>query len=113
MKLSEEHPREGARRIELERSVKAVASGPRLQILEWLKDPEVHFPPQRLGDPVTHGACNQFIADKLGVSQPTASRHLKILVDAGLIIGTPRSGWVFYRRDDTGLDELKRLLVEL
>lgn len=83
--------------------LKALASQRRLQILEWLKDPATNFPPQEHGDPVEHGACNQFIVDKLGVSQPAASRHLKILVDAGLILSTRRKGWTYYRRDEDAI----------
>ncbi len=87
----------------LENSLKALASERRLQILEWLKDPTAHFPPQEHGDPVEHGACNQFIVDKLGVSQPAASRHLKVLVDADLVIATRRKGWTYYRRNEAAL----------
>ena len=87
----------------LERGLKALASARRLQILEWLKDPVANFPPQEHGDPIEHGACNQFIVDKLGISQPAASRHLKVLVDAGLLIATPRQGWTYYRRDEAQL----------
>ena len=62
-----------------------------------------HFPPQEHGDPIKHGACNQYIVDKLEVSQPAGSRHMKVLVDAGLIIATPRKGWTYYRRDETAI----------
>ena len=63
----------------------ALASPKRLQILEWLKDPRAHFPPQRDGDLVEDGVCVIFIADKLGVAQPTATAHLKALARDGLI----------------------------
>jgi DNA-binding transcriptional ArsR family regulator len=99
--------------MEMERSFKALASTRRLQILEWLKDPEAHFPPQEHGDPIEHGACNMFITDKLGVSQPAASRHMKVLVDAGLVIATPRSGYVYYRRDTEAIARLTGQLAEL
>lgn len=89
--------------MDLERVLKALASERRLSVLEWLKDPVEHFPRQVHGDPVEHGACNQFIVDKLGVSQPAGSRHLKILVEAGLVIATPRKGWTYYRRDEEQL----------
>lgn len=92
--------------VELEAAMKALASERRLQILDWLKDPTAHFPPQEHGDPIEHGACNAFIVDKLGVSQPAASRHLKVLVDAGLVIPTKRKGWVYYRRNEEALMEL-------
>ena len=96
-----------------EKLLKAVASERRLLILEWLKDPAAHFPPQEHGDQVAHGACNLFIVDKLGVSQPTASRHLKVLVDAGLIIATRRKGWVYYRRNESAITELAELIADI
>jgi DNA-binding transcriptional ArsR family regulator len=99
--------------LDLERVLKALASTRRLQILEWLKDPVGNFPPQKHGDPLVHGACNQYIVDKLGVSQPAASRHLKVLVDAGLVIATPRQGWTYYRRDEVQLGALAERLSHL
>ena len=99
--------------IDLEQTFKALASARRLQILEWLRDPEADFPPQEHGDPVEHGACNQFIVDKLGVSQPAGSRHLKVLVDADLIIATPRKGWTYYRRNEAMLAEVARRMSEI
>ena len=97
--------------IDLETAFKALASDRRLQILEWLKDPTAHFPPQEHGDPVEHGACNQYIVDKLGVSQPAGSRHLKVLVDANLVIATPRKGWTYYRRNEPVISELTNQLA--
>ena len=102
-----------SRSAEMERAFKALASARRLQILEWLKDPEAHFPAQEHGDPIEHGACNMYITDKLGVSQPAASRHMKVLVDAGLVIATPRSGYVYYRRDTEAIARLSDQLGEL
>lgn len=99
--------------VELEAAVKALASERRLQILEWLKQPTEHFPPQEHGDPIKHGACNLFIVEKLGVSQPAASRHLKVLVDAGLIIATRRKGWTYYRRDEAAISELTARLAQI
>ena len=98
--------------IVLETAFKALASERRLQVLEWLKDPAAHFPPQEHGDPDDHGACNQFIVDKLGVSQPAGSRHLKVLVDADLIIATPIKGWTYYRRNERAIAELTNHLAD-
>ena len=96
-----------------ERVLKALASARRLQILEWLKDPAGNFPPQEHGDPAEHGACNLFIVDKLGVSQPSASRHLKVLVDAELVIPTRRKGWTYYRRNEAALARATELVASL
>ena len=90
--------------------VKALASEKRLLILEWLRDPRAHFPVQRDGDLVRDGVCSLFIADKLGVSQPTCGEHLKILSRAGLIRGTKIKQWVFYRRDEERIAAVKELL---
>lgn len=99
--------------LELEVVLKALASERRLQILEWLKDPEANFPPQEHGDPVADGACNLFIVERLGVSQPAASRHLKVLVDAGLVIPTRRKGWTYYRRDESALAAVAERMKEI
>jgi DNA-binding transcriptional ArsR family regulator len=99
--------------IDLEVALKALASARRLQILEWLKDPAANFPPQEHGDPVEDGACNLFVVDKLGVSQPAGSRHLKVLADARLIIATRRKGWTYYRRDEATISDLARLMAEI
>lgn len=82
---------------------RALASDKRLQILDWLKDPRAHFPEQVDGDLVDDGVCGLFIAQKLGVSQPTASVHLKILVGAGLLTSKRIRQWTFYRRDEKGI----------
>lgn len=97
----------------LERGLKALASERRLQILEWLKDPAANFPPQEHGDAELHGACNLFIVEKLGVSQPAASRHLRILVDADLIIATRRRGWTYYRRNETAIASLAAKIAQI
>ena len=90
--------------------MKALANERRLQILDWLKDPTAHFPAQADGDLVRDGVCSIFIADKLGVSQPTAGQHLKLLTEVGLIEGKRIKQWVFYRRNEKRIRELKRAL---
>ncbi|GAA2205866.1 winged helix-turn-helix domain-containing protein [Nonomuraea monospora] len=90
--------------------VKALANDKRLLILQWLRDPERHFPPQRDGDLVRDGVCSLFIAEKLNVSQPTCGEHLKVLAKAGLIRGTKIKQWVFYQRDEDRIAAAKELL---
>ena len=88
--------------------LKALASDRRLLILEWLKDPVAHFPPQTDGDLERDGVCALFIAGKLGVSQPTAAEHLRVLAQAGLVTGTRIRQWTFYRRDEARIAEIKQ-----
>ncbi len=88
--------------------VKALANEKRIQILGWLKEPRAHFPPQVDGDLVRDGVCGVFIAQKLGVSQPTASEHLRILCQAGLVIPKRIKQWTFYKRNEKRIAEAKR-----
>lgn len=93
----------------LERALRAVANDRRLQILDWLKDPRAHFPEQVDGDLVDDGVCGIFIAEKLGISQPTVSEHLRILADAGLLRGKRIKNWTFYKRDEERIAHVKQL----
>lgn len=98
--------------VRIESSLRALASDKRLQILELLKDPRKHFPPQIAGDLVRDGVCGLFIADKLRVTQPTVSEHLRILTQAGLIRGKRIKQWTFYKRDDAAIATVKRAIMK-
>jgi DNA-binding transcriptional ArsR family regulator len=96
--------------MNIEAALRALASERRLHILEWLKEPVAQFPAQTDGDLVKDGVCGLLIAQKLNVSQPTASEHLKILTQAGLIKGKRLKQWTFYQRDEKGIAILKALI---
>src|SRR5215510_1441340 len=89
-------------------AIRALANERRLQILEWLKEPELHFPPQIDGDLVKDGVCVVLIAEKLGISQPTATEHLKVLSQAGLVRAKRIKQWTFYKRDENRIREIKK-----
>lgn len=93
-------------------AIRALANERRLQILEWLKDPVANFPPQVDGDLVEDGVCAVWIAEKLGVSQPTLSEHMKVLSQAGLVRAKRIKQWTFYRRDEARIAEIKRAIAE-
>ena len=80
-------------------------------ILEWLKNPERHFPPQVDGDLVDDGVCVVFIAKKLRVSQPTATGHLKVLSQVGLVRAKRIKQWTFYKRDEKRIADIKRRML--
>ncbi|SRR5258706_12988422 len=88
----------------------AIDNDRRLQVLEWLKQPTSHFRPQVDGDLVKDGVCGLFIAEKLGVSQPTASEHMRLLVAAGLVAAKRIKKWTFYKREEGAIVEFKRAL---
>ena len=94
-------------------ALRALANERRLQILEWLKDPEAHFPPQVDGHLVKDGVCAALIAEKLGVSQPALSEHMKILVNAGLVRGKRIKQWTFYKRDESEIRQIKQTILKM
>jgi ArsR family transcriptional regulator len=96
---------------EVESVLRALASERRLQILKWLKNPRAHFRAQIDGDLVEDGVCGVLIAEKLGVSQPTVSEHLRVLSQAGLLSSRRVRQWTFYKRDEARIAELKRAIV--
>ncbi len=56
-------------------------------------------------------ACVCELVEPLGRSQPTVSHHLKILAEAGLIVGEKRGRWVWYRAVPERLDQLRSVLA--
>lgn len=92
-------------------AIRALANERRLQILEWLKNPTEHFPPQVDGDLVKDGVCGCLIARKLRVSQPTTSEHMRILCQAGLTRPRRIKKWTFYKRDEAKIRQIKRAIL--
>jgi len=99
--------------MSIEKAIRALANERRLQVLEWLKDPKAHFPPQVDGDLVKDGVCLVFIAEKLGVSQPTATEHMKVLSHAGFVRPKRIKQWTFYKRDETRIREIKKEIAKV
>lgn len=85
--------------------MKVLGNPRRVQVLDWLRDPVAHFPAQTDGDLVSDGVCLGSIADKLEISQPSASKHMEMLAFAGVVIPTPIGRWVFYRRDEAAIED--------
>jgi DNA-binding transcriptional ArsR family regulator len=92
-------------------TLKALANGKRLKILDWLKDPRAHFPPQVDGDLVKDGVCALLIAEKLGITQATLSEHMRVLVRAELVLPRRIKQWTFYRRDEKRIRAIRADLV--
>lgn len=55
-------------------------------------------------------ACVCDLTEPLGLSQPTVSHHLKVLLDAGLVSRDKRGVWAYYRLVDDALTGLAALL---
>ncbi|MEW2298380.1 ArsR family transcriptional regulator [Streptomyces sp. NPDC006655] len=84
-------------------------SASRLDILDWLKDPAAHFPPQRHADLAEDGVSVRAVAAKLGVSRRVAGTHLDLLTRLGLLRAKRIRHRVYYRRDDIRIAEVARL----
>lgn len=56
-------------------------------------------------------ACVCDLQDALGLSQPTVSHHLKVLVEAGFLKRSKRGTWAFYSLVPTALDGIATALA--
>src|ERR1700740_3259682 len=97
--------------MDVSAALRALANERRLRVLDWLKDPRAHFREQVDGDLVKDGVCGLLIAQKLGVSQPTASVHLKMMTGAGLLSSKRIKQWTFYQRAERARRALKAAIA--
>jgi ArsR family transcriptional regulator, arsenate/arsenite/antimonite-responsive transcriptional repressor len=84
---------------ELAKGFAALADPARLRILSLL------------ASAVEGEVCVCDLVDPIGRSQPTVSHHLKVLSEAGLIIGDKRGRWVWYRTVPDRLAQLRATLA--
>ena len=98
--------------MHLPTALRALSNARRVQILQWLKEPRAHFREQRDGDLVDDGVCGVLIAEKLKISQPTVTQHMRILQQAGLVRAKRVKQWTFYKRSETAISRLKSALDE-
>jgi ArsR family transcriptional regulator, arsenate/arsenite/antimonite-responsive transcriptional repressor len=84
--------------VDLARLLKALADPTRLRLVSMVAAHEG-------GE-----ACVCDLTEPLGLTQPTVSHHLKILVDAGIFTRDKRGVWAFYRLVPAALDALSAIL---
>jgi ArsR family transcriptional regulator, arsenate/arsenite/antimonite-responsive transcriptional repressor len=56
-------------------------------------------------------ACVCDLTEPVGLSQPTVSHHLKLLVDAGILSREQRGKWAYYKLVPETLDTLAGLIA--
>lgn len=93
-------------------ALRALANERRLQIMDWLRDPRRHFREQADGDLVEDGVCGLLIAEKLGVSAPTVSEHMRVLTAAKLVRAKRIKQWTMYKRNETAIAAIKRSIQD-
>jgi DNA-binding transcriptional ArsR family regulator len=91
--------------------LKAISHPKRMEILNWLKNPEEHFASQE--HPLEMGVCaSQF--ERCGLSQSTVSAHLATLSRANLVTTRKVGQWIFYKRNEETIAAfLKQLAQDL
>ncbi|WVT74865.1 metalloregulator ArsR/SmtB family transcription factor [Sinorhizobium chiapasense] len=96
--------------MDREEILKALAHPVRVNILAWLKEPQLHFPTQE--HPFDLGVCaGQF--ERCGLSQSTVSSHLAVLQRAGLVTTRRVGQWIFYRRDEEAIAAFLKSIGDL
>lgn len=78
--------------------LKAVADPTRLQLISLIRD----------SDQCT--ACVGDLTEAVGLSQPTVSHHLRVLVDAGILTKEKDGYWTWYTLNMDRLGELAAVL---
>jgi ArsR family transcriptional regulator len=58
-----------------------------------------------------HEACVCHLTEPLGLSQPTVSHHLKVLLQAGLVEREQRGSWAYFRVKPEPLAALRAVLA--
>ena len=92
-------PLSAAAADQLARTLKAIAEPTRLRLLSLIA---AHHNGE---------ACVCELTDPVGLSQPTVSHHLKVLVDAGLLTREKRGVWAFYTLIPEALGDLAVVLT--
>jgi ArsR family transcriptional regulator len=83
----------------LARALRVLADPARLRILSLIQA-------QPTGE-----ACVCHLTEPLGLTQPTVSHHLKVLLDAGLVEREQRGSWAYFRVITEQLASVRALLA--
>ena len=57
--------------------------------------------------------CACVLLDNLRITQPTLSHHMKILCDAGVIVGRKEGKWMYYSISGEGMEAVRECLNQL
>lgn len=86
---------------------KALSDPGRLKVLRLLANPPANC------CAAAGSVCACDLEGHLGLSQPTVSHHMRLLVGAGLVTATKRGKWTDYRLNPEGFERASALLKEL
>jgi ArsR family transcriptional regulator len=89
---------------QITRVLKAIGDPKRRQILKLLTSKGCCSIDRKFG------LCACDIEERVKLSQPTVSHHMKILADAGLVEGEKQGQWMWYRRNEKAIAEFVEAL---
>ncbi|MHC5362001.1 ArsR/SmtB family transcription factor [Myroides sp. LJL110] len=90
---------------------KCLSNETRLEILEWLKDPDGNFPQNSTLVPNSEGVCVTFIFEKAGLSQSTISNYLSSMERCGLLEVKRVGKWTYFRRNQNTIEEYMNFII--
>ena len=98
--------------MKLSKKLQILSNEKRLNILQWLADPQKHFPELANFPSATNkdGVCVGVIQRKSKLTQPTTSQYMSLLDTAGLVTATRVGKWTHYKLNPKAL---QKILVEL
>ena len=79
---------------------KCLSNPTRLDILEWLKDPDGNFPPNTTQMPNKGGVCVTYIHERTELSQSTVSTFLNTMSRCGLLEMKRVGKWTYFKRNE-------------
>ena len=91
-------------------ALRALANERRLLILGLAPRSEEAFPSSGRRRSGGDGVCGVLIAEKLGVSAPTLSEHMRVLIAAKLVRAKRIKQWTMYQRDEAAIESVKRVI---
>jgi len=90
---------------------KCLSNQTRVQIMEWLKQPEKNFPPHETLKHFNDGVCITYIQEKTGLSQSTISTYLTNMEKSGLVITTRHGKWSYLKRNEEVISQYTDFLI--
>ena len=84
---------------------KALSNQTRVNILNWLKEPEKCFPPHKELGHFDFGVCLVFIKNKADLSQSTISQYMLQLQNIDFVTATRLGKWTYFKRNEETIEK--------
>jgi len=84
----------------------------RMQIMEWLKDPESNFPPHETLKHFNDGVCATYIQEKAKLSQSTISTYLSNMEKCGLLVMSRHGKWSYFKRNEQTINQYSSYITK-